>query len=96
MVVNLSPKAVADLDRIWTYTVEQWDTAQARRYITEIRAACEGLVAGRLQARSAEYVRPGYFKYAVGRHMLYFQKPAPGTINVIRILHQRQDVEQAL
>ena len=93
MPVNFTPHAEADLSNIWDYTEERWGSSQAKTYITEIQAACEGLISGRLKPRSAEHVRQGYLKYAVGQHMLFFKQPDPGFIEVIRILHQRQDVE---
>ncbi len=36
--IRLSPLAQADLDGIWTYTVAQWDEAQAQSYLMGLDA----------------------------------------------------------
>ena len=89
----LSPRARADLSGIWDYTAGQWGIEQAERYVRQIVAACNELAEGRAPGRSAEDVRAGYLKQRVGSHMLYFRKGAGGTVEIIRILHQRMDAE---
>ena len=89
----LSPAARADLEEIWNYTVRHWGVAQAERYTRDIQAACEALSDGILVGRSAEDIRAGYRKVAVGSHVVYFRERAD-TLEVIRILHQRMDVER--
>ena len=88
----LSPAARADLDSIWEYTAETWGLDQAERYIFDIRTACEALASGRKKGRSAEDIRTGYRKLAVGSHLLFFRVTGEGVIDVIRILHQRMDL----
>jgi toxin ParE1/3/4 len=34
---RLKPRAIADLDEIWDFTVERWSEAQAERYILGLR-----------------------------------------------------------
>src|SRR5262245_60516597 len=75
----LSPAARADLDGIWDYNSETWGSAQAERYILQISAACEGLASGRRKGRSAEDIRPGYLKYAVGSHLLFYRLTLDGS-----------------
>lgn len=38
----------------------------------------------------------GYRKSLVGSHILYFRHTASGTIDIVRILHQRMDVMRHL
>ncbi|RQT38490.1 type II toxin-antitoxin system RelE/ParE family toxin [Burkholderia contaminans] len=40
-------------------------------------------------------VRDGYFRYAVGSHVVFYRE-TEYTIDVIRVLHQRMDIEQHL
>lgn len=42
----LTPAAQADVEDIWTYSVDRWDEAQAVAYVEAIRDACQGLAAG--------------------------------------------------
>ena len=92
----LTPAARADLGGIWDYTALNWGLDQAERYATEIRAALDGLVAGRLRARSIAEIRPGYSKYTVGSHVLFIRTNQAGDIEVVRILHGRMDVKAQL
>lgn len=93
--VQFTPAAAADLDAIWTYTLEQWGEAQAIRYIRDIQVACSGLAEGRLSGRSAENIRPGYFKAVCGTHLIFYRFTVEALI-VIRILHQRMDIDRHL
>jgi toxin ParE1/3/4 len=93
---TLTPAARADLEAIWDYTTLNWGQDQAERYATEIRTALDGLLAGRLRARSIAEIRPGYSKYAVGSHVLFIRANQAGNIEVVRILHGRMDAKARL
>jgi toxin ParE1/3/4 len=47
----LSPRAQADLEKIWDYTAERWSSAQAERYIRTLQEAIETVAADPLRAR---------------------------------------------
>jgi len=91
---RLSPLAEADLEGIWLYTFENWSMAQADAYHNRLVAAFEGLAAGSKYGRSAG-VFPDFQKYLCGSHVIYFLDEADH-LDVIRILHQRQDPERHL
>lgn len=88
----LSPRARSDLDAIWDYTERTWSADQAERYLRDIHLACEALASGRKQGRTAEDIRPGYRKLAVGAHFLFYKTTPDGIIDIIRILHQSMDI----
>ncbi|SNR98190.1 toxin ParE1/3/4 [Methylobacillus rhizosphaerae] len=90
---RLSPLAEADLEEIWLYTFRHWSIEQADSYYRDLVATFEGLVAGTKQGRPS--VLPGYQKYLCGSHVVYFLDYADH-LDVIRILHQRQDAERHL
>lgn len=91
----LSPAAQADVDGIWDYTAAQWSEDQAERYLRSIRDACRDLAAGKRRGRAVD-VREGYQRTIVGSHVLYFKTTDTGLIVVVRVLHQRMDVEAHL
>jgi len=91
---RLSPLAEADLEGIWLYTFKNWSMAQADAYHNHLVAAFEGLAAGSKYGRPAG-VFPDFQKYLCGSHMIYFLDEADH-LDVIRILHQRQDPERYL
>lgn len=89
---RLSPHAEADLEEIWLYTFNRWSLEQADSYQATLVKAFEGLVSGVKVGRPAE-IRRGYFKYPVGSHMVFYRS-SDEFIDIIRVLHQRMDVNQ--
>jgi len=92
----LSPAAQADLDAIWNYTATQWGTGQAADYVRDIRDACAALARGERLSRPADEIRAGYRRCLVGAHVLFFRVTPAGDIEIVRILHQRMDVNRHL
>lgn len=90
----LSPAAKADIAGIWQYSAVNWGPDQADRYTDEIRDICHALASGTKQGRAVT-VRPDYQKIPCGSHVVYFREKS-SRIEVIRILHARQDVERNL
>ena len=91
---HLSPLAEADLEDIWSFTVERWSWEQAQSYHRKLVDAFRALAEGRVKGRAVD-VRQGYLKHSVGSHMVFYRQQKPG-IEVIRILHQRMDVSRHL
>jgi len=91
----ISKKAVSDLDEIWLYTIEKWSIEQADRYYNlifdEINYTCKNINAG----KSMEHVRKGYRASKVKSHLIFY-RVINNTIEVIRILHERMDIENIL
>ena len=85
----LSPLAEIDLEEIWFYTFQNWSLAQADSYHRDLIATLNGLASGTKRGRDVD-VRPNYLKCPVGSHMVYF-RDRNDQIEVIRVLHQRQD-----
>ncbi len=91
-----SPAAKTDLDAIWTYTAVHWGEVQAAQYLRDIDAACLEVAMGFRPARTIDDIRPGYRKINVRSHKVFFMLNGTGATVVIRILHQRMDVESHL
>ena len=91
----ISKKAVSDLEEIWLYTVEKWSVEQADRYyhllFDEINYICKNINAG----KSMDHVRKGYRASKVKSHLIFY-RVINNTIEVIRILHERMDIENWL
>lgn len=88
--LEFSPAAKADLGHIWDHSADHWGADQADLYTAEIISCCRDLASGAKRGRTVD-VRSGYLKHAVGVHMVYFREDR-GCIDVMRILHQKQDV----
>lgn len=89
----LSPRARADLDAIWDYTARTWDANQAERYIRLIQTAVERIAADPELATRCDEIRPGYRRFRTGSHVLFCRATAEA-LEIIRILHERMDVER--
>ena len=87
---RLTPAARRDLSSIWDFTQERWDAGQAEKYVTEIRAAIERVAEDPCRGRDCGEIRPGYRRYRIGSHVVYYLESADG-VDVIRVLHQRMD-----
>lgn len=92
----LSPAAHADLEQIWDYTCDRWGDDQAEKYVREIQRAIERVVDNPGIGRPCDEVRPGYRKHPVGTHTLYYRVAGVDVIDVVRILHQRMDIDRHL
>ena len=91
----ISKRAISDLEEIWLYTVEKWSIEQADRYYNlifdEISYICKNINAG----KSMEHVRKGYRASKVKSHYIFY-RILNDTIEIIRILHERMDIENRL
>jgi toxin ParE1/3/4 len=91
----ISKKAIADLEEIWLYTVDIWSIAQADRYyhliFDEIDFICKNPIAG----KPMEHIRKGY-RAAKVKFQFIFYKVEKDTVQIIRILHERMDIENRL
>ncbi|WP_118184566.1 type II toxin-antitoxin system RelE/ParE family toxin [Paraburkholderia phosphatilytica] len=92
--LRLTPLAGTDLEDIWRYSAAQWSPEQADPYHRDLVATMEALAAGKKSGRACT-VRDGYFRYGVGSHVVFYLE-SPHTLDVIRVLHQRTDIERHL
>ena len=89
-----SPAAEADIDDIWDYSADNWEPDQADRYTDAIRDTCHAIAAGDKRGRVVD-IRAGYLKASTGSHIVYFRDSGE-QVEVIRVLHVRQDVDRHL
>ena len=91
----LTPRACVDLKAIWNYTADRWGIEQADRYLRQLKHAMETIASDPRKGHRCDHIRPGYCKYSVASHMLFFRLHNNGIV-VIRVLHQRMDFERHL
>jgi toxin ParE1/3/4 len=87
---RLSRLAEADLESIWEYSVAHWGVDQAEAYVRDLQRAIEAAAANPRLGRACDEIRPGYFKRAIGSHIVFYRR-ADQLIDIARILHQRMD-----
>ena len=87
-----SPRAQQDLAEIWLYTADNWGVEQAELYALDIERDLAKAAAGSPRVRPIDQ----YWRIRSGHHLCVFERRGDGTIYVIRILHERMDVEDRL
>ena len=89
-----SNKAVEDLSEIWNYTAATWSEAQADKYYSLIIEACQR-IAGDMTHLGKEYseIMPGLYGHHTHKHIVFYRQPSAGTVEIIRILHERMDLK---
>jgi toxin ParE1/3/4 len=92
---QLSKLAISDLRSIGRYTQKTWGHEQRNRYLGELDAAFKLLVEQPELGYQCDDIRPGYRKFPVGRHLIFY-RPTPEGVNIIRILHERMDADTHL
>lgn len=95
--VVVSPLAEQDLEEIWLYTFGEWSYRQADKYQDELSDAFVRLSRDINLGIVVDGIRPGYRKYKVNRHLIFYTISEPNkTISVIRILHEQMDLPRHL
>jgi len=92
---RISESAIKDLDGIWEYTFLNWSKEQADRYHRLIMNEIEFVSENTTSGKSMEHVNEGYLVVYVKSHMIFFMRNK-GIVEIIRILHQKMDIESKL
>ncbi len=92
----ISEKALEDINNIWIYTAENWSVEQADRYYNLIIDEIEYIVGNLNMARDFGKIRKSYKYSKVKSHLIFFKKDKKNEIEVVRVLHERMDIENRL
>ena len=93
---RISEKAVEDLENIWTYTLHKWSIEQADRYYNLIINEIEFITKNFMAGKSMDHIKKGYRASIVKSHLIFYRKSHDNQVEVIRILHQRMDIENRI
>ena len=97
MIYTISRKAGLDLEQIWLYTFEKWSVEQADRYFNLIMDEITYLAKNPESGKDYGKVRKGYFRSRIKSHIIFYKiNRKREEIEIIRILHQRMDIEARL
>jgi toxin ParE1/3/4 len=89
---RLTHAAKQDLLSIGRYTQKTWGIEQRNRYLAMLDGCFHLLAQEPQKGRACDEIRPGYRKYHAGRHLIFYRE-AERQIEIIRILHDRMDIE---
>ena len=97
MDYKISQEAQLDLENIWLYTYENWSIEQADRYLNLIMDEAEYLAKNPESGTDYGKIRKGYFRSQVKSHFIFYKiNHKKEEIEIIRILHERMDIESWL
>ena len=94
-VFRLSAKSLEDLKSIGRYTLESWGREQRNIYLSKLDESFHILAEQPHLGSARDEIRKGYRVYHVARHLIFYRQKSTA-IEIIRILHDRMDVETHL
>ncbi len=92
----LSEKANQDIEKIWLYTYENWSVEQADRYYNLILDEIEFISENFESGKSVDYIKKDYRASLVKSHIIFYKKSKSNVVEIIRVLHQRMDIEHRI
>lgn len=91
---ELTNKAVADLNGIWEYTVENWSENQADKYYDMLLEICQDIADNPELGRNYEGIKSELFGLKANRHIIFYRKRITiHPIEITRILHGQMDLK---
>lgn len=96
MTFHLTRKAKEDLLEIAFYTQENWGTKQRNIYLKQIDDAFHLIAKFPNKGRSCDYLKQGYYKYMVGKHLIFYRQFNPKEIQITRVLHVSMDIAEQI
>ena len=93
---TVTNRAWADLMEIGRYTQKQWGRDQRNKYLAMLDECFHQLAANPDKGKDCSEIRSGYRKFTVGSHVAFYRKKGDDTIEIVRVLHVRMDIETRL
>jgi toxin ParE1/3/4 len=93
---RISQEAIADLNKIWVYTLNKWSKERADRYYDLIIAEIEFVADNFMAGKSAEQTRKNYRVTKIKSHLIFYRKAENDIVEIVRILHHRMDIKKRL
>lgn len=97
MTYKISAKAREDIEEIWLYTFKNWSIEQADRYVSLLFEEINYLAQHPDSGREFDNIRKNYRGSKLKSHLIFYRWiKSQGYIEIIRVLHERMDIENRL
>lgn len=93
--IRFTRLAIEDLKAIGRYTQKVWGRVQRDTYLSKLDKAIKAITLKPGVGKKCDHIRKGYQKYHIGRHLIFYRS-IDSSIGVVRILHERMDIENHL
>lgn len=94
--LTLRQKAIDDLTDIWIYTAETWSKNQAEKCYKSIKLACKQILKNPKLRKAYIEISRDLFGHKINKHIIFYHIISENEVEVIRILHERMDLEKRL
>jgi len=84
------------LKNIWDYTFEKWSENQADKYYARIKFACKEIGENPDLGKEYTKISRNLLGLKSGKHIIFYCLISENELEVIRILHERMDLEKRL
>ena len=91
---RLTAAAEADLLQMYQYTAERWGVSQADIYQRDLHRHLSNTAENPSIGVAQAHVRRNVRKYQAESHVIYY-RPKREQVEVLRVLHTRQDASRA-
>ncbi len=88
---QLTNQAKFDLKSIAAYTQRKWGKEQRRIYLKQFDDTFHLLANTPDIGITCDYIKPGYRKFPVTSHVVFYHSISEFKIEVVRVLHKRMD-----
>lgn len=92
MGFQLTIRAKEDLKSIALYTEDLWGLVQRNLYLKQIDDVFHIIAKSPHCGRACDYIRQGYYKYNIGKHIIFYRQISVGEVQIVRILHDSMDI----
>ena len=92
----ISSLAREDLKTIGRYTQQNWGVRQRNIYFRAFATMFDDIRDRAMVGEQRPEIRPGILSCRCNRHVIFFRRDASGTVEILRILHQRMDFPRHL
>ena len=93
---ELTNKAVADLNGIWEYTLDNWSENQADIYYDMLLDICQDIADNPELGKNYEGIKSDLFGLKANQHVIFYRKSEVNPIEITRILHERMDLKKRI
>ncbi len=92
----LSQKAKEDISDIWEYTFEAWSEEQADKYFLLLHEGFELISTNPKIGLIKREVDDSLYEFTIHKHQVFYRILAENKIRIIRVFHERMDMNQQL
>lgn len=92
----LTVAARNDLLNIGRFTAKRWGNPQRNKYLKQLDDTFRLLARQPEIGIDASGIKPGYRKFVLGSHVIFYRDGSDSKVVVIRVLHHRMDVDSHL